>query len=141
MPNDGTDGAAPKMTELEQAIQDAESEGEVERYEPRFELLEAMSCRSISEMNDAQLEEYIGKYEELVYQAEQNLESKRAKLGASKLERAERSVARRGKKRAPKMDLGQAVDQLAAQSRPPVKPVASSVQAWLQDHKTSETKR
>lgn len=134
MPNDDTDGAAPKLSELDAAIREAESEGEIERYEPRFALLEATSCRSISEMNDGQLEEYIGRYQTLVYEAEQNLESKRAKLGASKLERHERSAARKSRKPAagPKMDLAGAVEKLATEIVP--KPVAQSnsvIEQWL----------
>lgn len=119
------------MSELEKAIEQAEVEGadprfepglhaEEARYEPRFELLDKMSCGSIAEMSDAQLENFIGAYQELIYRAEQGLESKRAKLGAGKLEKAERATRRKSKtlpQAVPQaaLDLAQAVDMLAAQ--------------------------
>lgn len=97
-------------SELERAISDAETDGraevgdtEVERqpgqqfYEPRFEPLANMSCRSISEMTDGQLEAYILRYQELVGEAEQALETRKAKLGAARLEKGERAKPERKK--------------------------------------------
>ena len=97
-----------------------------ERYEPRFEPLVLTSCRAISEMDDLQLEAYIAKYQELVGEAEQALESRAGKLGAAKTERRERARIKAAKaprprrepapasdkKRKPKIDLAQAVEQL-----------------------------
>jgi hypothetical protein len=67
-------------------------------FQPKFGTL----CKTISEMLEAELEEYINYYRNLVKQAETALDFRRVVLGSAQLELSERQDAARRKLRADK---------------------------------------
>ena len=67
-------------------------------FQPKFGTL----CKTISEMREAELEEYINYYRNLVKQAETALDFRRVVLGSAQLELSQRQDATRRKLRADK---------------------------------------
>jgi len=67
-------------------------------FQPRFGTL----CKTISEMREAELEEYINYYRNLVKQAETALDFRRVVLGSAQLELSQRQDATRRRLRADK---------------------------------------
>jgi len=64
-------------------------------YQPRFGTL----AKTISDMTDGELETYIGRYKDLVHQAEKALDFRRIVIGSAQLEQAQRNDANRRKLR------------------------------------------
>jgi hypothetical protein len=149
-PANDVHGSAPgceEPSELELALRDAE-EKPVRKYEPRYDLAEAMTCRTLASMTDNQLTYYIQRSQQLVTEAEKALEVRRQKLAAGKLEQRERNGAGKRQQvfqeRQKKADYGRSVERMASammESPPkltsePKKPGKHSVSTkdWLERH-------
>jgi hypothetical protein len=153
-PADDVPGSAPsceELSELELALRDAEEAPEekpVRKYQPRYDLAEAMTCRTLASMTDNQLTYYIQRSQELVTEAEKALEVRRQKLAAGKLEQRERNGAGKRQQvfqeRQKKADYGRSVEQMAsAMMESPPKPASEpkkpgkhsvSTKDWLERH-------
>lgn len=71
-------------------------------FSPRIDINGVTLCKTISNMSDPELEDYIGHYKQLVQQAEKALDFRRVVLGTSQLELSQRKDAQQRKLRSDK---------------------------------------